>query len=116
MKNRYQTLLTDLAKLKKLFVSPVTMFDEPGKMFTKRYFNTVYVTLPDTGPHRPNSFLCRAGLEPRIPVREAGALTRNAKGCSKPFYITLKKSEKYICNPPGSAPSHRAAVAFGVPC
>ncbi len=41
-----------------------------------------YVTPPDTGPHRPNLFLCRAGLEPGIPAREAGALTSNAKGYS----------------------------------
>ncbi len=32
------------------------------------------------GPHHSNSFLLRAGLEPGIPVREASALTRNAKG------------------------------------
>ncbi len=34
------------------------------------------------GPHHPNSFLLRAGREPGIPAREAGALTRNAKGYS----------------------------------
>ncbi len=34
------------------------------------------------GPHHPNSFLLRAGLEPGIPVWEAGALTMNAKGYS----------------------------------
>ncbi len=34
------------------------------------------------GPHHHNSFLLRAGLEPGIPVREEGALTRNAKGYS----------------------------------
>ncbi len=28
------------------------------------------------------SFLLRSGFEPGIPVREASALTRNAKGCS----------------------------------
>ncbi len=40
----------------------------------------MYVTPP--GPHHPNSFLLRAGLEPGIPAREAGVLTRNAKGYS----------------------------------
>ncbi len=35
------------------------------------------------GPHHPNWFLLRAGLEPGIPVQEAGALTRNAKGYSR---------------------------------
>ncbi len=40
------------------------------------------VTPLDTGPHRPNSVSFRAGLEPGIPAREAGALTRNAKGYS----------------------------------
>ncbi len=34
------------------------------------------------GPHHPNSFLLRAGREPGIPAREAGAQTRNAKGYS----------------------------------
>ncbi len=41
-----------------------------------------YVT-PPPGPHHPNSFQLRAGLEPGIPAREAGALTRNAKGYSR---------------------------------
>ncbi len=40
----------------------------------------MYVTPP--GPHHPNSFLLRAGLEPGTPAREAGALTRSAKGYS----------------------------------
>ncbi len=37
---------------------------------------------PFPGPHHPNSFSLRAGREPGIPAREAGALTRNAKGYS----------------------------------
>ncbi len=37
-----------------------------------------HVTPP--GPHRPNSVSFRAGLESGIRTREAGALTRNAKG------------------------------------
>ncbi len=40
------------------------------------------------GPHHPNSFLLRAGHEPGIPVREAGALTRNAKGTPKAQPLT----------------------------
>ncbi len=45
-------------------------------IFIFKYYIHTYVTLPDSGPHRPNSFLFRAGLEPGFPAREAGALTR----------------------------------------
>ncbi len=44
--------------------------------------NVKSIWMDPPGLHYPNSFLLRAGLEPGIPVREAGALTRNAKGYS----------------------------------
>ncbi len=61
----------------KLHYKPTTVFTLCVSHLLKHLTD---VTPPDTGPHRPNSFLFRAGLEPRIPAREAGALTRNAKG------------------------------------
>ncbi len=42
----------------------------------------IWTCVSPPGPHHPNSFLLRAGREPGIPVREAGALTRNTKGYS----------------------------------
>ncbi len=42
---------------------------------------------PPPGPHHPNWFLLRAGLEPGIPAREAGALTRNAKARGPLFEV-----------------------------
>ncbi len=42
----------------------------------------IYTCVSPPGPHHPKSFLLRAGREPGIPAREAGALTRNAKGYS----------------------------------
>ncbi len=42
----------------------------------------MYMLQPLPGPHHHNSFLLRVGLEPGIPAREEGALTRNAKGYS----------------------------------
>ncbi len=49
-------------------------------------FEKYICNTPSQGPHHHNSFLLRAGLEPGIPAREAGALTRNAKGYSASFW------------------------------
>ncbi len=42
----------------------------------------IYIYINSPGSTPSNSFLLRVGLEPGIPAREAGALTRNAKGYS----------------------------------